>query len=454
MKTTWLAAGVAVWLSSVVLVMPYAEAGAPASESRRLGLAKDYIADEQWVRAIAELQVVAADPKEANRDEALFWLAHSEHETGDHAAAIQTIARLERLFPRSRWVRPARSLRVEIAQRLNRDDVLWAVVAPPAPPAPPSPRPATPPAAAPPAPPVFRVPSMLTPTTARPPTMPSPAPAVPPAPGARPRPGAPPAPAATPAPPAPGARPRPGAMPARMAPPAPDAPAALVPGSEYFLPPTPYPPDTDLRIEALSGLLEGHGERVIPLLREIALDGNSPGEARRAILVLARSQRPEARTTVVEVARRGAEPVRLAAIREMGRFEGVGVTAQLMQVYASAPTTGVKRQIVSSLGERADNVSLLHIAKAESDPAVRNTAIVTLGRLPDARVQLRTLYGQAPQESRMAVLAALFTCKDEDELIRIAQTEKEPLLRARARLQLRMLGTPKALKFLQEVSKQ
>jgi hypothetical protein len=407
MKTTWLAAGVAVWLSSVVLVMPYAEAGAPASESRRLGLAKDYIADEQWVRAIAELQVVAADPKEANRDEALFWLAHSEHETGDHAAAIQTIARLERLFPRSRWVRPARSLRVEIAQRLNRDDVLWAVVAPPAPPAPPAPRPATPPV-----------------------------------------------PAATPAPPAPGARPRPGAMPARMAPLAPDSPAALVPGSEYFLPPTPYPPDTDLRIEALSGLLEGHGERVIPLLREIALDGNSPDEARRAILVLARSQRPDARTTVVEVARRGAEPVRLAAIREMGRFEGVGVTAQLMQVYASAPTPRVKRQIVSSLGERADNVSLLHIVKAESDPAVRNTAIVTLGRLPDARVQLRTLYGQAPQESRMAVLAALFTCKDEDELIRIAQTEKEPLLRARARLQLRMLGTPKALKFLQEVSQQ
>ena len=42
---------------------------------------------------------MAADPREANRDEALFWLAQSEHETGDHAAAIQTIARLERQFP-------------------------------------------------------------------------------------------------------------------------------------------------------------------------------------------------------------------------------------------------------------------------------------------------------------------------------------------------------------------
>ena len=65
-----------------------------------------------------ELQAVAADPRETNRDEALFWLAHSEHETGDHAAAIQSIARLENLFPKSRWVRPARSLRIAIAQRL------------------------------------------------------------------------------------------------------------------------------------------------------------------------------------------------------------------------------------------------------------------------------------------------------------------------------------------------
>jgi hypothetical protein len=242
-------------------------------------------------------------------------------------------------------------------------------------------------------------------------------------------------------------RPARGAAPVRWGP---GAPVALLPGAEYFLPPTPYPPDTDLQIEALNGLLEQHGERVIPLLREIALDGNSPDDARRAILVLARSARPEARRTVTEVAHRGPEPVQLAAIRAMGRFDGDGINTELMQVYSSATTPRVKRQVVSSLGERADNVSLLRIAKVESDAAVRNVAIVTLGRLPDARPQLRTLYGQAPQESRMSVLAALFSSKDEDELIRIATIEKEPMLRARARMQLRLLATPKALKFLTE----
>jgi HEAT repeat protein len=230
----------------------------------------------------------------------------------------------------------------------------------------------------------------------------------------------------------------------------PDTPVALLPGAEYFLPPTPNPPDVDLQIEALNGLLEQHGERVIPLLRDIAFDRNSPDEARRAVLVLARSSRPEARRTVTEVARRGPEPVQLAAIRAMGRFDGAGISTELMQVYSSASTPRVKRQVVSSLGERSDNASLLRIAKVESDSAVRNVAIVTLGRLPDARPQLRTLYGQAPQTSRMAVLAALFSSRDEDELIRIATIEKEPMLRAHARMQLRLLATPKAVKFLAE----
>lgn len=232
------------------------------------------------------------------------------------------------------------------------------------------------------------------------------------------------------------------------APPAPPAPPAF-PGFEYFLP-APFPPDTDLRIEAMNGLLDAHSDQVIPLLREIAFDGNNPDEGRRAVLVLARSRRPEARTTVVDVANSGPEPVRLAAIREMGRFDGDGVNAQLMQVYLTSPTARIKRQIVSSLGERSDNLSLVRIAKADSDPAVRDTAIVTLGRLPDAGPQLRLLYTQAHPESRMSVISALFALKDEDELIRIAKTEKEPALRQGARLQLRRLGTPKALKFLDE----
>ena len=384
---------------------------APAADSKRLGHAKDLIADEQWTRAIAELQAAVDDPKEANRAEALFWLAHSQHQAGDDAAALRTIARLEKTASTSPWVRPARSLRIEIAQWLRRDDVLWMTVAPPAPPPPPGvPAPAG--ATAP----------------SRPPAAVRPA---------APRPVAPP-PAAAPIPPAIGA--------ARPAPPAVPAPPA--PFAEYWLPAA-APPDMTLKLQAMTGLLDTHSEQVIPLLRAIALDPSSPDEARQAVFVLGQARRPEAERTILEVARTAAEPVRIAAVRELGRFDSPAISTELMQVYALRATPRLKRQIVTSLGDRADSASLMRIAKSEQEATVRDLAILTLGR-SGSREQLRTLYAQAPVVSRAAVLSALFAAKDDDELIRIATSETNPALRMRARQQLRTLATPKALKFLEE----
>jgi hypothetical protein len=397
-------------MALMTLMTAVTVAAAPAPDSKRLALAKEYIADEQWRRAISELRVVANDAADANRDEALFWLAHSEHQVGDQAAAIATIVQLERLFPRSRWVRPARSLRVEIAQRLNRDDVLWVLAVPPPPtamqPTPmspstlPVPRGST---AAPGArPPLMPRPPMTPPESATPP--PPSATVLPPGmPPTTAPPGVPPTPMATP-PPGKFVRSRPVPQPG--------------PPPEGLLPMTPYVFDTEIQIEALAGLLDAHSDRVIPLLRDIALDSKNPNEARRAVFALARSRRPEARNTVVEAARRGPKVVRIAAIRELGRFEDGTFTA-----------------------------ALLGIARGESDPVVRDTAIVTLGR-SGARTQLRTLYTQVPGPARFSVITALFNARDDDELIRIATKERDQRLRTSARQQLRLLSTPKAVKFL------
>jgi len=418
------AAVLAMLTITTMLVAAAVALAAPAPESKRLGHAKDFIADEQWARAIVELQAVADDAKETNRDEALFWLAHSEHQSGDDGAAIQTIARLEKQYPKSPWVKIAGSIRVEIAQRLKRDDLLWMMVTPP------TPRAVTPP----PTPMVNGVPTPQPPPPAYPSTRAPRPPATPPAQ---------PAPAAVA--PAPPARYR-GAVP----PPPPPAIARQPPvPTEFWVPGDAFASDATVRIEALGSLIESHGDRAIPLLKDIAFDDKSPDEARRAVWLLAQSRRPEARNTVYEVARRGAEPVRLVAIREIGRFDGPTVSAELMQAYSTAGTPRIKRQVVSSLGERADNISLFRIAKGESDPNVRNMAIVTLGRT-GAHDQLRTLYVQTPRDSRGAVLGALFAARDDDELIHIARTERDPILRARARQQLRMLATPKAIQYLND----
>ena len=393
-----------VFATFAFLVLATAAYAEPAPDSRRLALAKDYIAEEQWNRAIAELRIVADDSRDPNRDEALFWLAHSLYQVGEHADALQTISTLERRFVKSRWAGPARSLRVEIAQRLRRDDVLWvmAMPTPPAMPAPtpsplpavpspprtatPQPRPAMPPPGAPRIPPPQPVPLPDTPATITPA-------------------GPPPAtwfPGTTPPPPRPM---RPGVAPAPF---------------EGLFPLQTSEIDSDVRMQALVSLLDTHSDRVIPLLREIALDAKNPAEARRAVFVLAQSPRNEARNTVVEAARRGSPVVRLAAIREMGRVQ--------VPVFTTA---------------------LVNIVRSESDASVRDTAIVTLGRT-GARVQLRTLYSQLPDASRLAVLTGLFNAKDDDELIRIAANERDQRLRTRARQHLRLLATPKAVKFLSE----
>ena len=296
--------------------------------------AKDYIADEQWNRAIAELQVVAADAADPNRDEALFWLAHSQHQTGDTSAALADGRPSRTALPDAAAGFARRdSLRVEIAQRLQRDDVLWVLAVPPA--------------------------------TPMPPTASAPTPV-----------------ASTPAPPAPTT------IIVRVPPTRHDqasgdgadsvsATARLCPARTERAPrliaPTPMTPmawpegllpagaegvDTDLKIEALVGLLEAHSERVIPLLRDIALDTKNPAEARRAVFALAQSSSPAARSTVVEAARRGPNMVRIAAIREIGRFGGPAFTTTL-------------RQAISRAGD--------------NDAAVRDTAIVTPGAHGRAR---------------------------------------------------------------------
>jgi hypothetical protein len=405
-------------LMFVALLLPQILVAKPL-ESKRMERAKDLIADEQWIRAIDELKAAAADQREPNKDEALFWLAHSQNQTRDSAAAVETIRRLERDFPGSRWVKPARSLRIEIAQRLRRNDVLWYTAAPPPPaPAPPVttwPVPPTVPAAvAPPATSAAPVPTTprpdrIPPSAAVPPVSPSPVPST--------------APVATPRPPRP-----------------PLPPPAWVPEG--------YLPDTDLRIQALGSLMRTDAEKVIPMLKEIALEVGNPAEARRALFVLAQSGRPDARSIVIEVAKTGPELVRLAAVRELGNLGGPAVGNDLLQVYSTA-NDRVKYQVMTSLGQRDAAPALLRIAQSEPDRRLRDVAIVTLGEA-GGRQQLATLYSSATADAKRPIIIGLFNAHAEDELIRIADRERNPEARAEVLARLRLLGTPKAIAYLEQ----
>jgi hypothetical protein len=399
-----------VTLASILTVLsasPPAWSEPAAVESRRMARAKDLIADEQWSQAVRELRAAVADPREPNKDEALFWLAHSQNQENDFAAAIETIRQLERDYGSSRWVKPARSLLIELAQKLKRDDVLWWTAVPSPAPTPRVPR-------------AFDVP-------------PSPRPAPAPAPAMR----------------------APKAMPPTPQPVIPSPPPTQVPPIPAAAPPawvaSPWKPDADQRILALGGLLEKNEAVVVDLLLQIALDDDNPVAGRRAVFVLAQSGKPVAQSAVVEIAKRGPAPVKLAAVRELGRFGGPEASKALVQVYSSA-NLAVKRQVVSSLGARSEVSALYRIAQSERDPTLRSTAIVALGRV-GGREQLFRLYNNAQPEGKRSIIVGLFTARAEDELIQIADKEKDAALRREVLSRLRLLGTPKARAYILKVGR-
>jgi HEAT repeat protein len=207
-----------------------------------------------------------------------------------------------------------------------------------------------------------------------------------------------------------------------------------------------YFPDMDMRIQAMASLIRTDAPKVIPMLREIALESGNVDEARRALFVLAQSGRPEARTTVIEVAKRGPELVRLAAVRELGRLEGPAVATDLLQVYSSADER-VKFQVLSALGQRDDAAALVRIAQSEKDTRLRDVAIVRLGEA-GGRQQLATLYSRSAPDAKRAIIVGLFNARAEDELIRIAERESDPALQQEVRTRLRLLGTPGAKAYL------
>jgi hypothetical protein len=394
-------------LAALLLASP-AQAAIEPPQSPTLVRAKDFIADEQWERAIEQLRKAVDDARERHKDEALFWLAHSLHQSRDYAAGLQSILTLERQHPKSPWVKPAQSLRLEIAQKLRRSDVLWFTVGRQAAtttvqatsPAAPSPRKGSAPA--------VESSQATTPAAERPPR--------------------------------------------RV-----DGPrttqrtlegVTIVPTPSAIWIPDGWSPDTNQRIQALGSLMQTDAPKVIPILREIALESPDPNEASRAVFVLAQSGKPEAYTIVLEVARRGTESVQIAAVRELGRFGGPKMAEELLKVYSSS-NPRVKYQVVHSLGERLATTALMQIAERESDRRLQETAIVRLGQA-GGRQQLRQFYTRAATTLKRPIIVGLFNARAEDELIAIAERERDDVLRREVLTRLRLLGTVKARAYIEK----
>lgn len=203
--------------------------------------------------------------------------------------------------------------------------------------------------------------------------------------------------------------------------------------------------ERDLQILALGGLMRAEPDRAEPILKQVALATDDEDQARRAIFVLLQSNRLAA---VADVAKRGSEEVTLAAVKELGFMRSADSASLLKDLYASG-SEPVKVQVLRSLGRARQALPLMQLARAESERSLREMAVVALGQA-GARPQLAMLYRQQP-DLKLPVIAALFTAAGDDELIVIAQRERDATLRAEAISRLKALGTPRAREALRRL---
>jgi HEAT repeat protein len=142
--------------------------------------------------------------------------------------------------------------------------------------------------------------------------------------------------------------------------------------------------------------------------------------------------------------------LRRDAIQQLGVM---GASDEVWQMYAGGDRE-TKRAVLQALFVGGNAGRLIELARSEKDPELRRDAIQHLGLVgsPEASAALEQLYASdTDRRVRGAVLQAFFVQGNAKRLIEIARTEKDPELKRKAVQQLSVMGHPEATKFMLEI---
>jgi len=200
--------------------------------------------------------------------------------------------------------------------------------------------------------------------------------------------------------------------------------------------------DEDIKLIALTGLLESDPERSIPMLEKVLQGSSSPRVKSRALFVLAQSRSPKSREILARAAKGGMNPdLQLDAVKYLGIHGGPENRQLLADLYAGTSDIDVKRQILRSFAMVQDRDRLLGLAKTEKSPELRAEAVRQLGMVKGGQEDLYQLYrADLSAEVRQQIISAMMMSRSLDHLLDIARTEKDAKLRAQAIRNLGMMG--------------
>jgi HEAT repeat protein len=199
--------------------------------------------------------------------------------------------------------------------------------------------------------------------------------------------------------------------------------------------------DEDIAEIAVEGLLNAPPERALPLLKKVLQSQHTDKVKKRALFVLSQIDEDAALDAVVDVAKASSDPaLREEAIRMLGVSGQDRAIERLRELYASSKDVAEKRTIVQAwlTADRKDLI--LSVARNESDATVRMSAIQALGAL-DAAEELGQLFDSTHDEpNQKAIINALGVAGAVPALSTIAESQQPEVVRGEAIRALGMAG--------------
>jgi tetratricopeptide (TPR) repeat protein len=200
-------------------------------------------------------------------------------------------------------------------------------------------------------------------------------------------------------------------------------------------------PDEDLKLMALTALVNSDPDRAIPMIEKLLQGNQSPKLKERALFVLAQSDNPKGRQMLLQAARNGSNPdLQMKAIHYLGIMGSKENRQVLAELYAGSNDANVKRAVLHGFMVSGDREHLLQAAKSEKNPDLRKEAIHQLG-ISGGQSELWQLFQAEPTvEVKEDILHSMFIGGNSDRLLEVARGEKDARLRRAAIHSLGLMG--------------
>jgi HEAT repeat protein len=221
--------------------------------------------------------------------------------------------------------------------------------------------------------------------------------------------------------------------------------------------------DYELRKKAVRALGIHDDESVLDPLKALVTQSADKEIARIAVRALAEHEGPRAQALLIEIARSNADAeLRATAIKGLGEREQDSVVDELLKLFTSDRNETIRKEILSALAEiklpRAQ-AAILEVARAADSVELRKRAIRALGDREEEQAvdSLIQLYDAEKDEGmKEVILNALGDSEQTKSLMKLMDVvRREPSLKLKKKA-LAMIGEsddPEAAKFLEELLK-